>query len=60
MAEAKSYVLFGGDVALWLEDDIIMLKTTALSGDAVELTTDQAKRLSRILLELATAPSEQK
>ena len=53
MATSNSYVLFGGDVALWTEDDAIMLKTCDPHGDAVELSAEQAARLSRILLQLA-------
>jgi len=53
LAASSSYVLFGGDVALWTEGDAIMLKTCDPNGDAVELTAEQAARLSRLLLQLA-------
>ena len=53
MATSISYVLFGGDVALWMEDGTIMLKTCDPDGDAVELTAEQAARLSRLLRQLA-------
>jgi len=57
MATSESYVLFGGDVALWMEGNAIMLKTCEPGGDAVELTAEQAMRLSRLLLKLAEKPA---
>jgi len=56
MAMSDSYVLFGGDIALWTEDDAIMVKTCDPSGDAVGLTAEQAMILSRLLLKLAEKP----
>ena len=53
MSTSKSYVLFGGDVALWSEDGVIMLKTCDPHGDAVELNTEEAATLSLLLRELA-------
>jgi hypothetical protein len=56
MATSDSYVLFGGDIALWTEGDTIMVKTCDPSGDAVELSAEQAATLSRVLLKLAQKP----
>jgi len=53
MTTSNAYVLFEGDVALWIEDGKIMLKTCDPSGDAVELNAQQAATLSGLLLELA-------
>lgn len=53
MAGANAYVLFGGDVALWEEDGVIMLKTCDPHGDPVELNEDEAMTLSQLLLKLA-------
>jgi hypothetical protein len=53
MATSNSYVLFGGDIALWTEDDVIKLKTCDPSGDPVELNAEQAATLARLLGELA-------
>jgi hypothetical protein len=58
MATSASYVLFGGDVALWTEDDRIMLKTCDPGGDAVQLTAEQAMRLSRLLRKMAGQEQE--
>ena len=61
MAVPNSYVLFGGDVILWAEDGVIKLKTCDPNGDAVELNTEDASTLSRLLLQLAAEqPREQK
>jgi hypothetical protein len=49
----NSYVLFGGDVILYLEDGAIMLKTCDPHGDAVELKNEEAVTLSHLLRELA-------
>jgi hypothetical protein len=56
MATSNSYVLFGGDIALWTEGDMIMVKTCDPSGDAVELSAEQAATLSRLLLKLPEKP----
>ena len=53
MSPSNAYVLFGGDVALWIEDGAIMLKTCDPNGDAVELKAQEAETLSRLLLDLA-------
>jgi hypothetical protein len=53
MATSNSYVLFGADVALWMEDDAIMLKTCDPSGDAIQLSAEDAMTLARLLRELA-------
>ncbi len=53
MPLSNSYVLFGGDVILYVEDGAIMLKTCDPSGDAVELKAEDAATLSRLLRELA-------
>ena len=58
MAVSNSYVLFGGDVTLWSEDGVIMLKTCDPHGDPVELNEEEAATLSRLLLKLAGEPSE--
>ncbi|MES1151971.1 MAG: hypothetical protein ABUL54_08750 [Dongia sp.] len=53
MATSNSYVLFGGDVALWTEDDAIMLKTCDPNGEPVELSAEDAATLAGLLRELA-------
>jgi hypothetical protein len=53
---ANSYVLFGGDVilyVLYVEDGAIMLRTCDPSGNAVELKADEAVTLSHLLRKLA-------
>ncbi len=51
MSGANRYVLFGGDVILYVEDGAIMLKTCDPGG--VALKAQDAARLSRLLRELA-------
>jgi hypothetical protein len=58
MATSNGYVLFGGDVALWTEDDVIMLKTCDPHGDPVELKAEEAATLARLLRELAGQESK--
>jgi hypothetical protein len=53
MTTSNSYVLFGGDVALWTEDGAIMLKTCDPHRDPARLTAEEAATLSRLLSELA-------
>jgi hypothetical protein len=53
MTGPNAYVLFGGDVALWEENGVIMLKTCDPSGDPVELNEDEAVTLSQLLLKLS-------
>jgi hypothetical protein len=53
MATSNSYILFGGDVALWTEDDVIMLKTCDPHGDPAQLNAEEAGTLARLLRELA-------
>jgi hypothetical protein len=53
MTTSNSYILFGGDVALWTEDNAIMLKTCDPHGDPAELSPAQAETLARLLRELA-------
>jgi hypothetical protein len=53
MATSSSYILFGGDVALWTEGNAIMLKTCDPHGDPAELNPAQAETLARLLRELA-------
>ena len=49
----NSYVLFGGDVILYVDDGAIMLRTCDPNGDAVELKAEEAATLSQLLRELA-------
>jgi hypothetical protein len=61
LSPTNSYVLFGGDVILYVENGAIMLKTCDPSGDAVELKAEEAATLSRLLRELADSQTtEQK
>ena len=53
MATSNSYVLFGGDVALWTEDNTIMLKACDPHGDPIALSAEEAGTLARLLRELA-------
>ena len=53
MATSNSYVLFGGDVVLWTEDDVIKLKTCDPTGDPAELNAEQAATLAQLLRKLA-------
>ena len=53
MSLNKSYVLFGGDVILYVEDGAIMLRTCDPNGDAVELKAEEAETLSGLLRQLA-------
>jgi hypothetical protein len=53
LSQTNSYVLFGGDVILYVEDGAIMLKTCDPSGDAVELKAEEAATLSQLLHRLA-------
>ncbi len=46
--------MMGGEVRLWIDQGVVMLKAvTARYHDPVELTTDAARRLAQILTELA-------
>jgi hypothetical protein len=56
----NSYVLFGGDVILYVEDGAIMLRTCDPGGDAVELKAEEAATLSRLLRQLADNQTEPK
>ncbi len=60
MPNVNSYVLFGGDVILYVEDGTIMLKTCDPHRDAVELKAEDAVTLSRLLRELAENQTEPK
>lgn len=53
MPASSSYVLFEGDVILFVQDGVIMLKTCDPSGDAVALKADEAATLSQLLRKLA-------
>ena len=56
----NSYVLFGGDVILYVEKGAIMLKTCDPRGDAVELKAEEAATLSGLLRKLAENQTEPK
>ena len=58
MATSNSYILFGGDVALWIEDNAIMLKTCDPYGDPAQLNAEEATTLARLLRELAEQQSK--
>ena len=60
MAGPNSYVLLGGDVILWVEDDVIMLKASDLNGKPVELSAEDATTLSALLRDLAARKPESK
>jgi hypothetical protein len=55
---SNSYVLFGGDVILYLEEGAIMLRTCDPNGDAVELKPEEAATLSGLLRQLAENQAE--
>jgi hypothetical protein len=50
---SSSYVLFEGDVILFVQDGVIMLKTCDSHNDPVELNDEQAATLGNLLLKLA-------
>jgi hypothetical protein len=56
----NSYVLFGGDVILYVEDGAIMLRTCDPNGDAVALKAEEVATLSGLLRKLAEDQTEQK
>ena len=60
MSQSNSYVLFGGDVILYMEDGAIMLKTCDPHRDAVALKAEDAVTLSRLLRQRAENQTEQK
>ena len=41
-----------GEIAIWVDDGIICLKTTTGYGDPVELAEHEAEELARLLLHL--------
>ena len=55
MSLNTSYVLFGGDVILYVEDGAIMLRTCDPNGEAVELKAEEAATLSGLLRDLAAS-----
>ena len=60
MSLSNSYVLFGGDVILYVEDGAIMLRTCDPHGDAVTLKAEEAATLSHLLRRLAeTGPGDE-
>lgn len=59
MSLSNSYVLFGGDVILYVEDGAIMLKTCDPNGDAVALKAEEAATLSGLLRQFAEKQTEQ-
>ena len=61
MSLNNSYVLFGGDVILYVEDGPIMPRTCDPNGDAVALKAEEAATLSGLLRRLAQSQTtEQK
>ena len=54
MPASNSYVLFEGDVILFVQDGAIMLKTCDPHGDPVEMNEEEATTLGNLLLKLAT------
>ncbi len=54
MPASNSYVLFEGDVILFVQDGVIKLKTCDPHGDPVEMNEEQASTLGNLLLKLAT------
>ena len=59
MTTSDRFVLFGGDVALWIDDGAIMLQTFEAHGEAVSLNAEQAARLSRLLHQLANKMTQE-
>ena len=58
MTGSNAYVLFGGDIALWVEDGAVMLKTCDPHGDPAALNAQEAATLARLLRELAEQQSK--
>jgi hypothetical protein len=54
LSAPNSYVLFEGDVILFVQDGVIMLKTCDPHGDPVEMNEAEATTLGNLLLKLAT------
>jgi hypothetical protein len=52
LSGSKSYVLFEGDVILFVDNGAIMLKTCDPHGDPVEMNDEQATTLGELLLNL--------
>jgi len=54
LSNSTSYVLFEGDVILFVQDGAVMLKTCDPHGDPVEMNEEQATSLGNLLLKLAS------
>ncbi len=54
LSAAKSHILFEGDVLVFVQDGVVMLKTCDPHGDPVELNEEQAATLGNLLLKLAS------
>jgi hypothetical protein len=54
LSASSSYVLFEGDVILFVQNGVVMLKTCDPYGDPVEMSDEEATVLGNLLLKLAT------
>jgi hypothetical protein len=55
MSTGPVYELAGGDIALWIDNGVIMLKVREPFGDPVELNEHEALEIAELLVRLAKA-----
>jgi len=55
MSTVPVYELAGGDIALWSDNGVIMLKVREPFGDPVELNEHEALEIAELLVRLAKA-----
>lgn len=53
MSTNRTYELAGGDITVWVDDGVIMLKVHEPFGDPVELSEQEAHELGALLVRLA-------
>ena len=49
---SERYDLFGGEVALWIEQEVVHFRAVGPHGDPIELTAEMCRELARSLQDL--------
>jgi hypothetical protein len=53
MSTDTTYELAGGEISVWVDDGVIMLKVREPFGDPIELSQHEAHELGALLVRLA-------
>ena len=53
MSTNTTYKLAGGDITVWVDNGVIMMKISQPFGDPVELNQHEAHELAELLVRLA-------